>query len=273
MIYGLIQWSQLEADRTGQPIGSIQPGGGTALQREEKRVDEVLILYAKLTSEKPGVQSDFWGHMFDARKAGFLTEAIFINLIDRNLASEYVTYRDNHWKRLAEYLETLIAPLPASDTHVASVRDRQWIPTQRRVGRVESIAVGVPNTPLQATAKSAPRLSAKRSGCGDRDSHRSEDSADEEERVCRKLIRIAAKRYKIEISARNQRVQIDFGHKKLHAGIWSIRKHFLRTRICRPPILSLSISREHALRDADKHRMLLRANGWMINFKKDFRSP
>jgi len=123
MSYGLIHWSQLEADRTGQPIGSIQAGVGTALQREEKRVDEALILYDKLTSEKPGVNSDFWRHMFDARRAGFLTEAIFINLIDRNLAFEYVTYRDDNWKRLAEYIETLIAPLPASDTRVASVVD------------------------------------------------------------------------------------------------------------------------------------------------------
>ena len=140
MAYGLLQWSQGEADRTGQLIGSIQPGTGTALQREEKRVDEALILYERLTSEKPGVSSDFWRHMAEARKAGFLGEAIFMNLIDRSLASEYVTYRDGNWNRLIEYVETAIAPLPASDTRMASALTHH-IPAQGRVGRVESMGV------------------------------------------------------------------------------------------------------------------------------------
>jgi tetratricopeptide (TPR) repeat protein len=71
---------------------------------------------AALRSQKGS--GPFWSMMARAEQAGYLDEAIFIHMLDAELAAEYQTFRDVNADRLASYLETMIvgeAPAPGPE--------------------------------------------------------------------------------------------------------------------------------------------------------------
>jgi len=45
-----------------------------------------------------------------ARDADYLDEAIYLHMLDENLAPEYIEYRRGHSARFVDYLLKLIAP-------------------------------------------------------------------------------------------------------------------------------------------------------------------
>jgi tetratricopeptide (TPR) repeat protein len=83
----------------------------TALQCEQAAVDKTLKIYEELIAQKPEQRTKFWDQMRRARDSGFLREAIFLHLMDRELAAEYAAYRDQNGERLVRYVEQQLAPL------------------------------------------------------------------------------------------------------------------------------------------------------------------
>jgi tetratricopeptide (TPR) repeat protein len=56
--------------------------------------------------------SKMWPAFAQARKEGFLDEAIFLHLLDASLVPEYVAYREKSRARLVEYVERFLAVRP-----------------------------------------------------------------------------------------------------------------------------------------------------------------
>jgi tetratricopeptide (TPR) repeat protein len=94
------------------PPGGGKPGGvaPTALERQREAAREAV----KVVKEMGSGASPFWEGMARADQAGFLDEAIFLNLPDAALLAEYPAYRAEHRDRLVKYVETVLAPLPAA---------------------------------------------------------------------------------------------------------------------------------------------------------------
>ena len=89
------------------------PPPKTALGRERGALQSVLQIRKELkASGKPPAPSRFWDMMTRADQAGFLDEAIFLHLLDRDLLPEYLAFRDKNRDRLVRYTETVLAPLP-----------------------------------------------------------------------------------------------------------------------------------------------------------------
>lgn len=91
---------------------TADPAGGTPFAQERARVDGVLRSRSAATqsSAAPG----FWDNIQAAKDAGFLDEAIYVNLLDAALAPEYATYRNAHRDRLVDYMKKLVTTPPPS---------------------------------------------------------------------------------------------------------------------------------------------------------------
>lgn len=94
------------APAAATPHGAAPP---TALAREREAVRTVLDIRREKPDDEP-----FWQMMDRADRAGFLDEAIFLHLPAPDLLEEYRAYRDAHRERLVKYVETVLAPLPAT---------------------------------------------------------------------------------------------------------------------------------------------------------------
>ena len=57
---------------------------------------------------KSGGSGPFWSMLARAERGGYLDEAIFLHLLDADLAAEYPAYRETNATRLASYLATMI---------------------------------------------------------------------------------------------------------------------------------------------------------------------
>lgn len=93
-------------------LSGLAASGGTPLDRERKRVEEVLAMHP-VPSQSPA-NPGFWEQMQAAKEAGYLDEAIFVHMIDADLAPEYASYRDAHRDRLVGYMRTLVTTPPPS---------------------------------------------------------------------------------------------------------------------------------------------------------------
>jgi hypothetical protein len=89
--YGKAKANVLKAD----------PKPGSVLAIEREAVKTAL----QAASEKAGA---FWSMMARAEHAGFLDEAIFIHMLDAELAREYPAFREKNAESLASYVETVI---------------------------------------------------------------------------------------------------------------------------------------------------------------------
>ena len=111
------KWNRVYGDRRGGPgnadgaswtvydaakakARNASPGGASALAIEREAVKAALQ-----TARGAG---PFWSMMARAEKAGFLDEAIFIHMLNAELAAEYPAFREEHAERLASYLKTVI---------------------------------------------------------------------------------------------------------------------------------------------------------------------
>jgi len=90
------------------PAPSAAPTAPTALAAEREAVRAALTVRA----ERRADAAPFWDMMARADQAGFLDEAIFLDLPDAELLAEYPAYRAAHGDRLVRYVETVLAPLP-----------------------------------------------------------------------------------------------------------------------------------------------------------------
>lgn len=126
VMYGLLRVAEV---RDSEQSGSANPEGSwppakwrslSPLERERARVEKFLDVYQRVIADKPDRESGFWNLMVKAREARFLDEAIFMHLIDPELAPAYLEYRDKHADRLVEYVTTILAPLPEPGTRRAA---------------------------------------------------------------------------------------------------------------------------------------------------------
>lgn len=123
LAYGTLRFRLTEGAQEGNADGEASPTNLPSpeewkrlspLDRERFLVSKVLDMYGKLTSEKPEYADVFWETFEKAARAGFLDEAIYLHLMDRDLAPPYATYRAEHTARLIDYVTKIIAPLPPS---------------------------------------------------------------------------------------------------------------------------------------------------------------
>lgn len=113
------KWNRVYGDRRGKPgdadgaswvayeaaktnARNAHPGPTSALAIEREAVKTSLRASKGL--------GPFWSMMARAERADFLDEAIFIHLLDAELAAEYPAFRAENAERLASYLETVILP-------------------------------------------------------------------------------------------------------------------------------------------------------------------
>ncbi len=85
-----------------------QEGATSALAVERAAVRSALEAAHETEAGATSGPGPFWSMMSRADRAGFLDEAIFIHMLDSELAAEYPMFRENHAPRLAAYLETVI---------------------------------------------------------------------------------------------------------------------------------------------------------------------
>src|SRR5262249_745609 len=83
-------------------------GSTSALAVERAAVRSALEVARQTEASSPAETPSVWSMMSGADRAGFLDEAIFIHLLDAELAVEYPEFRKKNGPRLASYLETLL---------------------------------------------------------------------------------------------------------------------------------------------------------------------
>ncbi len=118
LAYGLVRWGYTRegaaaGDEDSAPLDPTREEwrGLTPLEREKVLIADALDLYRNYVQDHPDVTSAFWGQMQTAVEAGFEVEAIYIHLMDRDLAPSYVEYRAEHHDRLIAYISELVAPI------------------------------------------------------------------------------------------------------------------------------------------------------------------
>ena len=109
---GLVEASEMKEART-RPAPAQGEAGSNPLDKERRRVEKNLEYCRYVISQDPSKDSKTFRIMEDAQKAGFLTEAMFIHLLNKPLADEYVRFRQKHRDRLVEYIKTMVAPIGA----------------------------------------------------------------------------------------------------------------------------------------------------------------
>jgi tetratricopeptide (TPR) repeat protein len=125
-------WNRVYGDRKGKPGNAdgaswvvyeaakakardAHHGPGSALAIERKAVKAALQTARETESGTALVPGPFWSMMARAERANFLDEAIFIHMLNAELAAEYPAFREENAERLASYLKTVIlyeAPSP-----------------------------------------------------------------------------------------------------------------------------------------------------------------
>jgi tetratricopeptide (TPR) repeat protein len=93
-------WIAYEAAKADARSAHPEPKSALAIRRQAVKT----VLRA---SKEPG---PFWSMMTRAERADFLDEAIFMHMLDAELAAEYPAFREANAERLASYLETVILP-------------------------------------------------------------------------------------------------------------------------------------------------------------------
>ncbi|MBI4489173.1 MAG: tetratricopeptide repeat protein [Deltaproteobacteria bacterium] len=106
---GLTEASELKEART-RPVPTQEEVGRSPLDKERQRVEKNLAYCRFVIAKDPSKDSKIFRIIEDAQKAGFLTEAIFIHLMDKRIADEYIQFRKKHRDRLVEYIKTMVAP-------------------------------------------------------------------------------------------------------------------------------------------------------------------
>ena len=119
------KWNRVYGGRTAEPPGVERASwiayrsalastpashGGSALAVERAAVRSALEVARQAAASSPAGARSFWSMMSRAERAGFLDEAIFMHLLDAELAAEYPEFRKNNASRLASYLETILMP-------------------------------------------------------------------------------------------------------------------------------------------------------------------
>lgn len=97
------------AYRSAMASARASHGGSTsALAVERAAVKSALEVARQAEGSSPAGTRSFWSMMARAERSGFLDEAIFIHLLDAELAVEYPEFRRTNGTRLASYLETML---------------------------------------------------------------------------------------------------------------------------------------------------------------------
>lgn len=122
MTYAIMKASILggidtDAEATGEPSAPDADIASLGPYETEERAVLMTLDGLPEPGEAPDEESGtppgpFWAMMQRAADAGFLTEAIYLHLMDEDLVDEYRAYRDAHADRLVEYIETMIVPVP-----------------------------------------------------------------------------------------------------------------------------------------------------------------
>lgn len=118
--YGVARWSLAEAPPQDAPE-SVGPGklsprewqSLSPLERERYLLACSLDVYGRMTSKDPAPRAVFWDTVDKAQQAGLTDEAIYIHLMDGELAPSYASYRAQNTSRLIDYVTRFIAPLPS----------------------------------------------------------------------------------------------------------------------------------------------------------------
>lgn len=76
------------------------------LEIEREAIESAL----QSSKEAGSAGTPFWAMLHRARDAGFLEEAMYLHLMDAQLAEPYRRYREAHADRLLAYLTTVLAP-------------------------------------------------------------------------------------------------------------------------------------------------------------------
>lgn len=108
---GVYTGSITEHDENGDPVlREVDPDTMTPFEIEKTSVKSALQIMHELDPESKK-NAPFWSMMARAEKAGFLDEAIFLHMIDKDLVPEYLEFREKNVERLITYILTLIIPL------------------------------------------------------------------------------------------------------------------------------------------------------------------
>jgi tetratricopeptide (TPR) repeat protein len=119
------KWNRVYGDRTGGPgtggralwtvyetakanARSPHAGPGSALAIEREAVMAALRVAREANSGAATEPGAFWSMMARADQAGFLDEAIFMHMLNAELAAEYPAFREGNVERLASYLKIVI---------------------------------------------------------------------------------------------------------------------------------------------------------------------
>jgi tetratricopeptide (TPR) repeat protein len=107
----VLSGKKFDTDAAGQVVErQLDPKAMSALEIERESVKSTLQMSRELeagAADKPGA---FWSMLARAERGGFLDEAIFLHLLDAELAAEYPAFREKNAERLVTYLDTMIVP-------------------------------------------------------------------------------------------------------------------------------------------------------------------
>ena len=99
------------ADSENKPHVPDRNISSPRLNRERRIMGRALDFAGGEIAKDPVKNSKAFRFFANAQKDGYLDEAIFINLLNKELAPEYVTYREKNRDRLVRYVETMLAPI------------------------------------------------------------------------------------------------------------------------------------------------------------------
>lgn len=80
----------------------------SALTIEREAVKTALKTAREAEGSASKAPGPFWSMMARAEEAGFLDEAIFMHMLDAELAAEYPAFREKNADKLSSYLETVV---------------------------------------------------------------------------------------------------------------------------------------------------------------------
>jgi len=101
-----VSWMAYEEAKANARTADAPPPSALAIEREA--VKTALQASRTVEASASNGQGAFWSMMARAEHAGFLDEAIFIHMLDAELAGEYPAFREQNAESLASYLETVI---------------------------------------------------------------------------------------------------------------------------------------------------------------------
>lgn len=99
---------------TGVPVVQQTGASSAALRRERRIMERALDFVGGEVAKNAADDSRAFQVFAKAKKDGYLDEAILVNLLNKDLAADYVAYRQKNPERLIRYIKTMLAVLPAS---------------------------------------------------------------------------------------------------------------------------------------------------------------